>query len=227
MRIAKMILSPSVVSAVSLALVVLLGGCLSYRYNAILKQNRDLVVHTYQVISAVERAFSDIQDAETGQRGFVITGDEKYLNPYRNAVQNIPVSLHEIRRLVADRSEQLDRADNFENALHGKLDELSVTIALRRDAGLDAARNAIVQADGIVAMDRIRAVVAQMILTEEDLLSDRTSTVVHQERNVLLIALLGALVSIATRVAVELIMWRRRGRQTAKSTNVIRSRQSI
>jgi CHASE3 domain sensor protein len=224
MPIAKMILSPPVVSAVPLALVVLLAGYLSYRYNAILKQNRDLVVHTYQVISAVERAFSDVQDAETGQRGFVITGDEKYLDPYRRAVQTIPDSLGEIRRLVADRSEQLDRASSLENALHGKLDELSATISLRRNAGLDATRIAIVQTHGKVSMDRIRAVVAQMISTEEDLLSDRTSTVACQERNVLLIALLGALVSIATRVAVELIMWRRRGRQTAESSNVLRSR---
>jgi CHASE3 domain len=75
-KIRKMFISPPVISAIPLIIVVTVGGYLSYRYNMILKDNRDLVVHTYRVISAVERAFSDIQDAETGQRGFIITGDE-------------------------------------------------------------------------------------------------------------------------------------------------------
>jgi hypothetical protein len=67
-KIRKMIISPPVISAIPIAFVVTFGGYLSYPYNMILKDNRDLVVHTYQVISAVERAFSDIQDAEMGQR---------------------------------------------------------------------------------------------------------------------------------------------------------------
>jgi hypothetical protein len=65
-KIRKMIISPPVISAIPIAFVVTFGGYLSYPYNMILKDNRDLVVHTYQVISAVERAFSDIQDAENG-----------------------------------------------------------------------------------------------------------------------------------------------------------------
>jgi CHASE3 domain sensor protein len=89
----------------------------------ILKDNRDLVVHTYQVISAVERAFSDIQDAETGQRGFIITGDQKYLDPYEHALQTSPESLLRIRQLIVDRPDQLGRLDNLEAALRSKMDE--------------------------------------------------------------------------------------------------------
>src|SRR5260370_13526588 len=106
-KICNMIISPPMISAAPLVLVLALGGYLSYRYNMILKDNRDLVVHTYQVISAVERAFSDIQDAETGQRGFIITGDEKYLEPYERALPTTPESLPEIRQLIVDRPVQL------------------------------------------------------------------------------------------------------------------------
>jgi CHASE3 domain sensor protein len=220
-KIRTMIVSPPAISAVPLALVVTFGGYLSYRYNMILKDNRDLVVHTYQVISAVERAFSDIQDAETGQRGFIITGDEKYLDPYEHALQTTPESLPKVRQLIVDRPDQLERADSLEAALRSKMDELKTTIALRRDLGIDAARAAIVQAEGKATMDGIRAIVAEMIATEQDLLTDRTSRVAYDERNVVLIALVGAGASIATRIVVALVVRRRRARQeTASSCGV-------
>jgi CHASE3 domain sensor protein len=208
-KIRNMIISPPVVSAAPLVLVLALGGYLSYRYNMILKDNRDLVVHTYQVISAVERAFSDIQDAETGQRGFIITGDEKYLEPYEHALQTIPKSLPDIRELVLDRPEQLERLHSLEAALRSKIEELEATIVLRRNVGADAARAAIVQAAGKATMDHIRAIVAEMIATEKDLLADRTSRVTYHERNILLIIFFGAGVSIVTRIVVALVVYRR------------------
>jgi CHASE3 domain sensor protein len=101
------------------------------------------------------------------------------------------------------------------------MDELTATIALRGDTGIDAARAAIVQADGKATMDRIRAIVAEMIATEKDLLADRTSRVTYHERNILLIIFFGAGVSIVTRIVVALVVYRRRARQeTAPSCGV-------
>jgi methyl-accepting chemotaxis protein len=54
---------------------MLCGGYLSYRYNILLRENRDLVVHTYQVINAIDGLLIRLEDAETGQRGYIITGD--------------------------------------------------------------------------------------------------------------------------------------------------------
>jgi CHASE3 domain sensor protein len=187
---------------IPLVLVVMCGGYLSYRYNMMLKNSRDLVVHTYQVISSVERMFSDIQDAETGQRGFIITGDDQYLEPYQHARDTIPDFMREVRQLVADRPDQVNRLDELDTALQSKFEELKVTIDVRRNGGFDGARIAVVQAGGKASMDRIRNVVAQMISTENDLLSDRMSTVVHAERNILWIVLVGAGVSIVFRSVV-------------------------
>lgn len=222
-EIRNVISSPPVIGAIPLVIVVTVGGYLPYRYNMILRHNRDLVVHTYQVISAVERVFSDIQDAETGQRGFIITGDEKYLDPYKHALQTIPESLPTVRQLIVDRPDQLERLDELVAALQSKMNELTATIALRRKLGIDAARAAIVQADGKAAMDGIRAIVAEMIATEKGLLTDRTGRVTYDERNVVLIALVGAGASIATRVAVALVLHRRRARQGAGSGCGVRS----
>jgi CHASE3 domain sensor protein len=208
--------TPGLISMAPLALVVVVGGYLSYRYNMILKDNRDLVVHTHEVISSVEHAFSDIKDAETGQRGFVITGDGRYLEPYERAVETCPESLRKVGQLIVDRSDQLDRLGDLEMAFDDKLDELKTTILARRDRGFDTARKAIVQADGKATMDRIRAIVAQMISTEQELLADRTDRVARDERNVLLIELLAAAASMVTRIVVEfMVNHRRTGHEAA------------
>jgi methyl-accepting chemotaxis protein len=217
----KLFRVPALISAVPLALVVMLGGYLSYGYNMILKDNRDLVVHTHEVISAVEHAFSDIKDAETGQRGFVITGDAKYLEPYERAVKTSPESLRKVRRLIADRPDQLNRVSDLEVALRDKLEELRTTISVRRNKGFDAAREAIVQADGKASMDRMRAIVARMIVTEEDLLTGRTSVVALNERNLLLMALLSIPASIVARIGIEFVVRRRRARhEVARNSGV-------
>ena len=221
--IRKVIKLPFVISAVPLALVVVLGGYLSYRYNMILKDNRDLVVHTQEVISAIEHAFSDIKDAETGQRGFVITGDTKYLEPYERAVETSPESLRKVRQLISDRQDQLDRLGDLEVALRTKLEELNATILARRNKGFEDARQAIVQADGKASMDRIRAIVADMIWTEQDLLAGRTSRVAQDERNVLLIALLGAASSLVVRIVVEAAIHRRRAYHESACRRAVRS----
>jgi CHASE3 domain sensor protein len=208
--------TPGLISMAPLALVVVVGGYLSYRYNMILKDNRDLVVHTHEVISSVEHAFSDIKDAETGQRGFIITGDGRYLEPYERAVETCPESLRKVGQLIVDRSDQLDRLGDLEMAFDDKLDELKTTILARRDRGFDTARKAIVQADGKATMDRIRAIVAQMISTEQELLADRTDRVARDERNVLLIELLAAAASMVTRIVVEfMVNHRRTGHEAA------------
>lgn len=67
-------------------------------------------------------------------------------------------------------------------------------------------------------MDRIRAIVAEMIAIEKDLLADRTSRVACDERNVVLIALFGAGATIATRIVIALVVRRRRARQETASS---------
>jgi CHASE3 domain sensor protein len=201
-QVGKTVLKRVMLAVLPLALVVTLGGYLSYRYNTALKDNRDLVIHTHKVISAIERALGDIQDAETGQRGFIITGEETYLAPYEHALQTIPNSLREVQSLVLDRSEQLVRLDALEIVVNKKLDELSTTIVLRREAGFEAAREAIVKAEGKESMDRIRLLAAQMISVETNLLADRTSVVARNERTILWLAIFFAVASIATRVLV-------------------------
>jgi CHASE3 domain sensor protein len=68
--------------ALPVAMALLLSGVISFSYNTLLKDYRDAVDHTFEVISTIDNALLRLNDAETGQRGFIITGDESYLAPF-------------------------------------------------------------------------------------------------------------------------------------------------
>jgi hypothetical protein len=93
----------AILAAIPVTVVVLAGLILSYRSHAILRQNRDLVVHTYQVMRTTRDLLLAAEDAETGQRGFLITGNEVFLAPYEQALRTtIPESLTNMDRLLPD-----------------------------------------------------------------------------------------------------------------------------
>jgi hypothetical protein len=69
----------ALIGAAPVVIALMLSGIISFSYNRLLKEYRDDVDHTFQVMSAIDSALLNLQDAETGQRGFIITGDESYL----------------------------------------------------------------------------------------------------------------------------------------------------
>jgi CHASE3 domain sensor protein len=127
----------AIISAIPITAVVLIGSMLSYRSHALLQQNTSLVVHTYQVMDATRDLLLAAEDAETGQRGFVITGDDSFLTPYLQASQRtIPERLSAMETMLRDDPSQLGRVGVLRQLLKEKFEELSRTIQERRVQGL-------------------------------------------------------------------------------------------
>jgi CHASE3 domain sensor protein len=82
------------------------------------------------VRQAMGRLFSRVQDAETGQRGFLLTGDESYLTPFTVAQREMPAAEATLRALVADNPDQRGRVDRAAAAIALKLAELTRTVEL-------------------------------------------------------------------------------------------------
>ena len=100
-----------------------------------------------------------VQDAETSQRGFLLTGERSYLDPYLAAVEALPRELPELTRLIVEDGGQPAPPRLLAEMVATKLQELAETIALAEAGQLDGAL-AIVRTDrGKVGMDAIRAVV--------------------------------------------------------------------
>ncbi|MDB5800520.1 MAG: histidine kinase [Rhodocyclales bacterium] len=131
------------------------------------------LTHSVEVMEQVQALLSAVKDAETGQRGYLLTGAEPYLAPYTNARADLPGLFKNIRRLVADNRDQLLRVDSLEQLTGEKLEELGQTITLRRN-GDEVGSLDLVRSDrGKLSMDRIRTITTQMQNEERTLLATR------------------------------------------------------
>ncbi len=154
-------------------LAVLLVGVFSYRSLQERGRSADLVAQTYRVVGQFDGLLSSLKDAETGQRGFLLTGDESYLEPYTRARAVMSSEVAAIRVLMRDDDRRLRRLNTFERLNASKMEELAQTIALRR-AGKTAEALAIVRSErGRVAMDTIRESLEELQGQEEETLQAR------------------------------------------------------
>jgi PAS domain S-box-containing protein len=148
------------------ALVLMAVVGLSYRaWRQYSRANAD-AAQTSVLIDSVDRFLASLLDAETGQRGFLITGDERYLEPYNRAIQKIPGQLSAMLRLLAGRPGQSASAARLNALTADKLAELRETIALRRTRGAATPPPIVLSDRGKQTMDEIRAICAQIRRTE-------------------------------------------------------------
>jgi hypothetical protein len=97
-------------SGFGLALVALMiVGAVSYNSTAKLIDSAEWVGHTHEVLNALDDLLSGIKDAETGQRGYVITGEARYLEPYQGAREVVDQRLKSLRELTPDNPIQQQR----------------------------------------------------------------------------------------------------------------------
>ncbi len=162
----------------TLAFVLLLGiGGVSYRSISALTSTSQLVTHTHQVLEHIAEVLGLLKDAETGQRGYLIAGDETYLEPYRTAIDGLSKVAKELRDLTADNANQQKRMDEAEPVMAARLAVLKRVIEVRREAGLEVAAKDIRLGEGKRLMDDLRRILAQMEREERDLLKQRAGEV--------------------------------------------------
>lgn len=154
-------------------LAVILISFFSYRAQEVRARTAELVSHTIEVREQLQSLVSILKDAETGQRGFLLTSSENYLLPYTNAKAALPGQLKRLRSLISDNPEQVQRLDSAALMAQDKMDELAESIELQRTLGAEAALAVVRTNRGKMAMDRLRAITDEMELHERNLLVNR------------------------------------------------------
>ncbi len=160
--------------AVALAVIAALGIGAYLSTEQLLETNRG-VVHTHQVIEKLESVLSTLKDAETGQRGFVLTGEKEYLEPYAAASGLLGREIDGLGSLVSDDPVQAGELEQVKALTAEKLAELRETIDLRKQSGMDAAAQVIRTGKGQKIMAGLRGAVARMQDREQRLLDARES----------------------------------------------------
>jgi CheY-like chemotaxis protein/CHASE3 domain sensor protein len=125
------------------------------------------------LLRRLQALLSTLKDAETGQRGFLLTGEESYLAPYTDAKDALPDEIKSLRALLRNRPEQARRLDALEALANLKMTELESTVAARRAGHPDAALAAVRTDRGKIYMDRIRDAVSDMEGIERQFLEQR------------------------------------------------------
>lgn len=202
-------LDPVVAFSLAIAFIFFLAsGGVAYFNLQTLRENTDRIIHSNAVIVALDELLSGAQDAETGQRGFLLTNNERYLDPYNAALTAIPQRLNEIASLTSDNPVQQERIGALKQHVDAKLAELKQTIDLRRSQGLDAAL-AVVNSDrGKTEMDAIRAQLANMGQEEARLRSARLAEMDNAYSTALTSGVLSGILGILLTATIGVLMRR-------------------
>ncbi|MBN9020929.1 MAG: CHASE3 domain-containing protein, partial [Rhizobiales bacterium] len=190
-------LDPSVaLGLVAAFLFFIASAAVAYlNFNALRVANQR-IVQTHQAIVSLDVLLSQIQDAETGQRGFLLTGEEPYLAPYSAALRAIPAQLDEIEDRTSLNTGQSEALALLRQRVDAKLAELAETIDLQRSGQIDAAM-AIVRADGgRIEMDAIRSQIAAMAQAETQVRGQRLAEMEQAQQRALLSTFLSGLLGL-------------------------------
>ena len=160
------------VPVVPLIFLTLVGIVVWDRLNAS-RDARKWSQHSYRVLGTTKDLASALRDAERGQRGYLLTGKDEYLGPYRDGRDRIGALQGELQRLTADNPAQQDRLRTLAPVIQHKLEELAQTVQARRDGGLDAALRIVNTDEGRNHMREAEVVLAAMLADEQRLLDER------------------------------------------------------
>lgn len=154
--------------AIAVAVAVIAFGGLSVTTVQLARQAQFWVSHTHAVIVEAKGLLASMVDAETGRRGYIITGDEGFLEPYREALTHVPLNLEGLKALIADNPAQQTRLAQMEPLIKAKLEMIAKATEVR-DQG--QATTSIDKAE----MDKFRLAQAAFEQEENRLYIDRSA----------------------------------------------------
>ena len=165
----------SVITGFALLIVVLtVNGWVIRRQLRVQVENQVWVTHTQQVLLELQQVESLLTEAETGQRGYLYTGEADYLAPYNRALEQIEPHIQNLAELTADNPRQRGRIPQLRGLAQQKLSELAATVSLYRTGDSQGARRLVMTNRGLHTMSSFRALLATMRQEELGLETVRT-----------------------------------------------------
>jgi CHASE3 domain sensor protein len=139
-----------------------LSAYLTFRSQNALLNSVAVLDRGYDVRERIRQVYGSLVDAETGQRGFLLTSDEAYLDPYKGALERLPGQLDQLSLVMANEPEQQKCLVELRALIKDKLDELGLTIRYAKAGDMAAAIKLVKSDQGKVDMDRMGMLVGQM-----------------------------------------------------------------
>jgi PAS domain S-box-containing protein len=219
--------SRTMVAIGSVLVLTVLGinAALVYSSLATISRCNRLVDHSRQVILQLERSLSILKDAETGQRGYLLTGRDDYLEPFRTGAFELEPTLARLRALTSNNGPQSTLTAALARLADEKMAELRRTIALRRERGLTSALEVVASDQGKDVMDQVRRVGAELRDLEDRQLSARTAAAQAAVRDTLVTFAVTMALALLLLIAVSYFQ-RRETRARERSAAAVRESEA-
>lgn len=193
--------------ALSFVLMAMIGLVANHSVNTLSNTSKK-VAHTHLVLDRLADVLNVLQDAEIGGRGFIITGDESFLQPYQNAETKIMASVNVLRVLIADNPAQLKRLAQADPIIVAKLSLTKRYIEMRKARETETVIKLVQAGAGQKLMDDLRHTFGEMEQEERLLLKQRAAEVEAAVNSSTITITLGTLVCLLIVSAAGIIITR-------------------
>ena len=193
--------------ALSFVLMAMIGVA-AYRSINTLSNTSQMVAHTHRVLDRLAEVLNVLQDAEIGGRGYIITGDESFLQPYQNAETKVATVVNDLRALIADNPAQQKRLSQAEPIVMAKLSLTKRYIEMRKAREIETVTKLVQAGEGQRLMDDLRRIFGEMEQEERILLKQRAGQVEAAVNSSTLSITLGTLVCLLIVSAAGMLITR-------------------
>ncbi|MFN3399358.1 MAG: sensor histidine kinase, partial [Ferrovibrio sp.] len=176
----------------------------------------EIVAHTLEVNSAIVTYQGALRRAESGERGFLLTGEEIYLNDYREGQRRLGQIQSQLQALISDNPEQQARLQNVLPLIERKMEKLATTIALKQQGRNDEAVAITKTGVGLEVMNQILAQISSMVASERALLEERRHYADRTNIILFIVNFVGGLI-IAVLALASINLIRKRSQQAASA----------
>jgi PAS domain S-box-containing protein len=180
----------------SAILTLVVVGVLSYRGVVVTSESDQWVSHTHTVLANLRDLLSAMGTVESSSRGYLLTGQQSYIETYRGAVQSLRQNETTLRDRTADNPNQQLQIPSLEDLTAGKIQLIDTVIDLRRSNGLQAAVEAIQDGNGQEITDEFQNLVAKMRDEELRLLELRSADAKRRVQLTKLILVFGTVLGL-------------------------------
>jgi methyl-accepting chemotaxis protein len=189
------------------SVILLIVGIVSYRSMVTSDETSQLVRHSQELHESLARLGLALAEAESGQRGFIITQQQPYLTPYQSGIAEVQKELQSLRKLVTDEGNQRQRFVSLEPLVNQRVATLQSGIEAAMQSA-EAGREWVISGRGRGETESIRAIMDEMDSAQTTLLQERTRVAEQTARNAKVTIIVGSLLAFVLAAGVGYVVAR-------------------
>ncbi|WP_246112952.1 hybrid sensor histidine kinase/response regulator [Allorhodopirellula solitaria] len=221
---------PHLAEPIAIAVVIavlVVSGVIALRNFQDLQDNRLMVRHANLVLAALREVENSVMDAESAQRGYLITGNDSYLAPIDEAVIHANESLDRFEQLTRDNPVQQDAVNDLRELVSDRLSELTIVLAVYDEQGLEGASLAVTTDIGKRTMKRIADRADQMRRSQAESLGERELLANHSYQSGRTTSVLSTLIGLILVGGVLYLLQHNRRKAEQATTVLAKTRERL